>query len=311
MRISVIQSQQPFTYDPSDPGDYDLAKCQKLAQLGIDEGFDMMEAAAKDGSQFLVTIEAFNASVSPSDPRYNYAEIAEPLDGPLVERFGNLARRYGVYVVGGLYTSRGGKAYNSAVLFGPRGKIVGIHDKVHMPGDEGLHISPGESYPVFETEQGNVGMLVCWDMQYPEAARELALGGADLIALPTWGWENIYGLCRAYENGVTIATAMGIPFGGHLWDFCDPSCIVDNMGKILAQGSRTGSQIVTAEVDIRVEPAPQYGADAATGMKSMRQIRMAQRRPDTYRLITAARPPLYERYDTMQVPTKAGKKGIG
>lgn len=304
MKISAIQTQQRFTYDPRNPGDYDLAKCRHLAQETIDEGFQMMEAAARSGSQLLVTIEAFNASVHPSDTRYDFATIAEPLDGPLMERFGKLARQYGIYIVGGLYTGRNGRAYNSAVLFGPQGHIVGLFDKVHMPGDEGVYITPGDSYPVFATEHGNVGMLVCWDMQYPEAARELALGGADLIALPTWGWEKLYGLCRAYENSVTVVAAMGIPYGGHLWDFCDPSCIVSNMGVVLAEGTRTGSQIVTAEVDLRAEPAPQYGAETTTGMRSMRQIRASQRRPDTYRLITSPWPPLYDRYETMDTPEK-------
>jgi predicted amidohydrolase len=301
MKISVIQSTQRFHYDWQNPGDWDLDKCRRAAQPGVDEGLAMVEAAAKAGSQIVVTIEAFNATVHPNDPRYHFPAIAEPLDGPLIACFSALAGRYGVYIVGGLYTGRDDKAYNSAVLFGPQGCIVGVFDKVHMPGAEHWNITPGSAYPVFTTEHGNLGMLVCWDLQFPEAARELALAGADLIAVPTWGWEKRYGLCRAYENGITIAAAMGIPYGFPLWDFCDPSCIVDNMGRILAEGTRAGAQIVSAEVDLRAEPVPQYGADIWTGMHSMRQIRMAQRRPDTYRLVTAPRPPLFERYATMEL----------
>ena len=81
-------------------------------------------------------------------------------------------------------------------------------------------------------------------------------GGADLIACPTWGWENIYGLARAYENSVTIAAAMGIHAAG-LPDYCDPSCIVDNMGKIVAVSPyRDQNYLVIGDVDIKKGPAP-------------------------------------------------------
>ena len=296
MRISVIQSRQSFGYDPLHPGDYDLAKCRALAQEGIDQGFAMMGKAAADGADLIVTIEAFNASVSVSDPRYDYAEVGEPLDGPLVERFRQFAQAHGTYVVAGLYTRQDGRARNSAILFGREGRIAGVYDKVHLPLGEDAAFAAGDRYPLFETEHGMVGLLICWDVQYPEAVRALALAGADLVACPTWGWENIYGLCRAYENGVTIAAAMGVPFGQPIWEFCDPSCIVDSLGRILAAGNRCDAQIVTADVDIRAEPDFQYGADSSCGYRSMRHVRMAQRRPDTYDVLTADAPPLMSRY---------------
>jgi predicted amidohydrolase len=296
MKISAIQSQEKFTYWHKNPGDFDLAKCQRLAQEGMDEGFDMMEAAAKDGSGFLVTIEGFNRSITPGDERYHFADTAEPLDGPIIQRFCKLAGKYGIYIVGGLYTQKEGKVYNSGVLFGPDGLVVGVYDKVHLPLGEDLHFTPGDRYPVFETDYGTIGILVCWDMQYPEAVREISLAGADLIACPTWGWENIYGLCRAYENGVTVAAAMGVAYGGEIYECCDPSCIVSNAGKIIKAGTRNGPQIVTAEVDIRKEPPLQYSYENMTKVNSMRQIRMAQRRPDTYKSITADRPPILDRY---------------
>ena len=296
MRISCIQTEQALSYDPQDPGDHDLTRCRELSGAALDRGFALMEQAADDGADLVVTIEVFNASVSPDDPRYPLSQIAEPLDGPLIRRFGELAAGRGIYVVAGIYTSREGRVYNSAVLFGPEGRILGVFDKVHLPAGEERVITPGNAYPVFETEYGNIGMLVCWDLQYPEAARELALGGADLIVCPTWGWEKRYGLCRAYENGVSVAAAMGVPRGQEIWEFCDPSCIVSNMGMVLAEGTRSGDQIVTAEVDIRAEPAPQYGSGGITGWDSMRRIRMSQRRPDTYRLTTQGSPPLMDRY---------------
>jgi predicted amidohydrolase len=267
-----------------------------FAELEREEGFELVELAGKRGSHLIVTIEGFNESVSPRDSRYDFIDFAEPLDGPIVGRFSALAKKHHSYIVAGLYTRRNGKAFNSGVLFGPDGDIAGIYDKVHMPYDDDKYFTPGDRYPVFETEHGIIGVLVCWDMQYPEAVREIALGGADLIACPTQGWEPIYGYCRAYENSVSLAVAMYVPFARDLWEDCDPSCIVDNMGKVVAAAPRDGSQVVTAELDIRKEPDPQYGADEYTGMRSMRQIRMAQRRPDTYRLITRQSPPILSRY---------------
>lgn len=291
MLISVIQSKQRFDYDPTNPKDFDLEKCRAATNPMIEEGFDMIEKAAADGSKLIVTIEGFNSPLSVHDKRYSFLDIAEPMDGSMIKRFSKIAARYGSYIVAGIYTKRDNKVFNSAVLFGPAGKIVGIFDKVHLPAGEEWHVTPGDKYPVFETEYGNIGMLVCWDMQYPEAARELSLGGADIIALPTWGWENIYGLCRAYENSVYVAAAMGIPcLKNGLWDSNDPSCIVDNMGKILAVGGRNCFQIVTMEVDIKKEPQPQYGSGQITGLSSMRQIRAMQRRPDTYKLIVRNKP---------------------
>ena len=140
-------------------------------------------------------------------------------------------------------------------------------------------------------------MLVCWDMQFPESARELALADVDLIACPTYGWENIYGLSRAYENSVYIAAGM-CTYRHGLWPENDPSCIVDNMGRILAACERDCEGIAIADVDIKKEPATQYGSEKYYPSHSMRKTRFSQRRTEAYRLINKpnAETPLYKRY---------------
>ena len=296
MRISVTQTKRQFGYDPRHPDLPGLERIIAAAQIEMDQGFSLIDQAGQDGADLIVTVEGFNQSVSHRDPRFAFLDYTEPLDGPIAQRFAVLAKKHGTYIVAGLYTGRDGKAYNSAVLYGPDGGIVGIYDKVHHPNDDAQYFVPGNSYPVYETEYGNIAMLVCWDMQYPEAVRELALAGADLIAVPSMGWEGIYGYCRAYENCVSLAVSMYIPHDRDCWEECDPSCIVDNMGKIVAMAPRDGFQIVTADLDIRQEPAPQYGCEHYTGMNSMRQIRMSQRRPETYKLATASHPPIMDRY---------------
>lgn len=296
MKISVLQTKQDFYYGLNQLEEFPLERCLAAHAAAMDAEFARMETILQEGTKLLVTIEGLNWVVNPLDPRYHFADIAEPLDGPLMQRFCALSRKYEAYIVAGLFTSQNGKAYNSAVLFGPEGNIVGIHNKVHLPAGEELSFAHGDRFEVFETPYGNIGMLVCWDLQFPEAARELALLGADIIAVPTWGCEMKYVPCRAYENSVTLAVAMGMPGNGDL-DTRDPSCIVDNMGNVVAVGSRTQADVVTADIDIRKEPAPQYGSEAFTGWDSMRRTRLSQRRPETYRETARTVPPVMKRYD--------------
>lgn len=297
MRISVIQSRKPADYDPSAPGEYNLDRCRSLAQEAMEEGFRLMRSAAAGGADLIVTTEAFNASILLADSRYDLAQVTESIDGPIVRRLQAFARESGIYVVSGLYLSRAGKVYNTALLLSRDGVILGTYEKVHLPAEERRFLSAGSEYKVYETEFGTIAPLICWDLQYPEAAREVALRGADLVVCPTQGWENIYGLCRAYENSFTIAAAMRAECDGSIHPDCDPSCIVDNMGKVLAAASRNGVQVVTADVDIRKDPAPQYGSQQWTGLTSMRQTRLMQRRPETYTTIASADPPLSKRYE--------------
>lgn len=274
MKISVIQSKQRILYDVNNPGIYDYETCVRLSKESVDEGLKMTESAARNGAQLIVTIEALNIVTLPHDTRYPFLDTVEELNGQVFDRFSKLAGKYGIYIVGGLYNKRNGKAYNSGILFGPDGKIVGIYDKVHLAGGEKIGLTPGNSFPVFETNIGNIGILVCWDMQYPEAARELVLNGADVIVCPTWGWENIYGLSRAYENDIVVAAAMALPPNGIIEGLRSPSTIVHGSGSILAQGDLNRSCIVTADAELS-------GTKKENG-QTMRQIRLSDRRPETY-----------------------------
>jgi len=296
MKISVIQSQEILLYKKRDGTGIDYEKSIYERQKAIADGFDMVEEAARKGSNLIVTIECFNSPIVEEDSQERYADYFEHLDGPLVKRFSDIASEFKSYIVAGLNTIQSGKPYNSGILFGPDGKIENIYNKIHLTSLEEKLVTAGNKYIVHETEFGNIAILICWDMQYPEAAREVALRGADLIACPTLGWENIYGRCRAYENSVNIAAAMSVNHGGRVEDVCDPSCIVNNMGEIIATASRYAPQIVTAELDIRKEAPAQYGESERTGIDSMRHIRLIQRRPDTYTTISDPNPPLLKRY---------------
>lgn len=298
MKVSVLQQMPVYQYNQLTQKP-PLALLKQKSQQNMERCFEMLESAGREGADLAVTIECVNAHLSWADMRYPFGEVYEGLDGPLCERFARTAKRLGMHIVAGLYLSIEGRGYNCAVLFNPRGEIAGVHKKVHLPAGEEFQVTHGDRFEVFHTDIGNIGMLVCWDMQFPESVRELTLGGADLIACPTWGWENIYGLCRAYESSVYIAAAMGINRGTQpLPPFCDPSCIVDNMGRIVAAAGRTQEQVVTADIDPAKDPQPQYTSENYIDSFSMRKTRMSQRRPETYRLITQAvnATPLYRRY---------------
>ena len=296
MRIAVIQSKTVYSYDAGrEQPELPFLK-EKSAKM-LDNCFEMLEEARGKKAELAVTIETLNSVLGYGDTRWPLYTIHEGLDGPTCARFSDFARKNATHIVAGLILAFGDKAYNCGVLFNNRGEIAGVHKKVHLPAGEELQIAHGDRFEVFKTDIGNIGMLICWDMQFPEAVRELALGGADLIACPTWGWENIYGLSRAYENSVYIAAGMGIGFHG-LPECCDPSCIVDSMGNIVQAANRKDPQVIIADVDIGKEPAPQYGSEHFIKSRSMRQTRMSQRRPEAYRLITEPieNTPLYKRY---------------
>jgi predicted amidohydrolase len=119
----------------------------------------------------------------------------------------------------------GASAYNTAVLIDRQGVLVGKYRKVYLPREEvegGL--TPGQSYPVFDTDFGRIGLMICWDIQYADPARALALGGAELIALPIAGGNLTLGHARAIENHVFLVSSG--------YDY--PTEIVDPDGKTVA-----------------------------------------------------------------------------
>jgi predicted amidohydrolase len=170
----------------------------------------------------------------------SYADVAEHVPGPSTEFLGKYARAHRLHVVAGLYERDGRAIYNTAVLLGRDGQLVGKYRKVCLPREEidgGL--TPGKDYPVFGTDFGRVGLMICWDVHFPEVARELAAGGAEVLLLPIWGGNETLARARALENQVYLV-ASGYDF---------PTVIYDRAGKALATASKDPEVIVT-EVDL-------------------------------------------------------------
>ena len=138
----------------------------------------------------------------------SHAEAAEPVPGPSTEYFGRLAKKHDLYIVAGIFERVENVIYNTAVLLGPNGELVGRYRKLCLPREEILGgVTPGKGYPVFETRFGRVGMMICWDVHFPEVARGLAANGAEVIAMPIWGGNPKLAAARAIENQIHLVTS--------------------------------------------------------------------------------------------------------
>ena len=147
-----------------------------------------------------------------------------------------MARRKRAYISARIYERHGVAIYNTAVLMDREGKLAGKYRKVYLPREEiEGGITPGNDYPVFETDFGKVGMMICWDIQYADPARALALRGAELILTPIWGGNETLGKARAIENRVFIASSG--------YDY--PTQIMDPDGEILALAKDEGAVAFT------------------------------------------------------------------
>ena len=158
----------------------------------------------------------------------SYAEVSEPIPGPTTQRLGVLARKLRSYIVAGIYERVGEIVYNTAVLIDREGKVAGTYRKTHLPREEvEAGITPGDSYPVFKTDFGTVGLMICWDLQFPEPARALALKGAEVILLPIWGGSEVLAQARAIENHLFMITS----------SYDMKTFVVDPAGRVLAEAT--------------------------------------------------------------------------
>jgi predicted amidohydrolase len=181
----------------------------------------------------------------------SYAQVAEPIPGPTTTRLGEMARKKKAYVVAGIVEREGVALYNTAVLLDRAGELVGKYRKVYLPREEiegGL--TPGTDYPVFTTDFGKVGVMICWDIQYVDPARALAQRGAELLLVPIWGGNQTLGKARAIENRVFVASSG--------YDY--PTYVMDPDGEILALAREDGA-IAAASIDLNKRYTDQWLGD--------------------------------------------------
>jgi 5-aminopentanamidase len=183
---------------------------------------------------------------------------AEAIPGPSTEKVAEVCKELGVYMIFGLLEKSNDKLYNAAALIGPEG-LTGKYRKNHLPflGVDRFTDKGDNQFEVFNTPAGNIGIVVCYDITFPETGRCLALKGADIIAVITnWPRQRIYIAkhvinARALENHIYVAAAdrIGTERGGK---FLGMSKIVDVSGRTLASASMTKEEILYADLDLEL-----------------------------------------------------------
>lgn len=182
-------------------------------------------------------------------------DCAEPIPGPATRRLGDAAKKNNIWVVAGLTEQVGDTVYNTAVLLDRQGQLAGKYRKVHLPREEWKKgITPGDSYPVFQTDFGTIAIQICYDWFFPEPEAIFALKGAEIIFAPTWGntlpdedgrvnGESVFRV-RARDNGLYMVPST----------YDGDSLIIDPMGRILAS-SKGKSGVYWAEIDLNTREA--------------------------------------------------------
>ncbi|MEW5979768.1 MAG: carbon-nitrogen hydrolase family protein [Acidobacteriota bacterium] len=205
-------------------------------------------------------------------------KTAETIPGPLTAMLSEKARQYGMYVATSLHERAGATIYNTGILIGRRGEIVGKYRKVHLALEEGeMGVTPGGEYPVFETDFGKVGILICWDYWFSEPARLLRLNGAELLLLPIAGegdrlhWD-VISRARAIDNGVYFVTSSTVAESS--------SRIISPTGNVLAE-TNDEFGVAVGEIDLNREYRLLWLSVGAEG--EAKSLYIKERQPHTYK----------------------------
>lgn len=237
-----------------------------------------IEDLAKRGAQLIILQELHNSLYFCQTEDVNCFDLAEPIPGPSTDFFGELASRYGVVIVTSLFERRApGLYHNTAVVIDNDGTIAGKYRKMHIPDDpayyEKFYFTPGDlGFHPIDTAVGRLGVLVCWDQWYPEAARLMALQGAQLLIYPTAiGYESSdtpEEQARQREAWTTVqrghAVANGLPVitvnrVGHEPDpsgqtggiqFWGSSFVAGPQGELHYQASTDEEESIVVEIDL-------------------------------------------------------------
>lgn len=234
--------------------------------------------AATRGAQLVMLQELHTGLYFCQHESTELFNLAEPIPGPSTEYLGALARELGIVIVGSLFERRApGLYHNTAVVLERDGSLAGVYRKMHIPDDPGyyekFYFTPGDlGFEPIDTSVGRLGLLVCWDQWYPEAARLMALAGADLLLYPTaigWNpddpedermrqrdaWITIQ-RAHAVANGLSVIVANRTGFepdptgslqGSQFWG---SSFVAGPQGEFLAQAGTDQAQTLVVDVDL-------------------------------------------------------------
>ncbi|SFR48451.1 N-carbamoylputrescine amidase [Marinobacter daqiaonensis] len=260
--------------------------CSDSKDVSLSTSERLVRQAAAQGANLVVLQELHSTLYFCQTEDVEVFELAEPVPGPTTERLGALAAELGIVLVGSVFERRmNGVYHNTAVVFETDGTIAGIYRKMHIPDDPGFYekffFTPGDAtfnngqsgFTPIQTSVGKLGVLVCWDQWYPEAARLMALAGAEILIYPTAiGWDHTdepEEQARQLEAWVTVqrghAVANNLPVvapnrvgsepdpSGHTSgiQFWGNSFICGPQGEFLARADENSETVLIGEIDRR------------------------------------------------------------
>lgn len=235
-----------------------------------------VERCAKAGAQIISTQELFRSQYFCQSEDHANFKLAESIPGPTTDAFCKLARKHKVVIIASFFEKRASGLYhNTAAIIDADGSMLGIYRKMHIPDDplfyEKFYFTPGDlGFKAWQTRYAKIGVLICWDQWYPEAARLTAMQGAEILFYPTaigWhpgekaeygvnqhgAWETIQ-RSHAVANGcyVAVANRIGLetPIGGDGLEFWGQSFVAGTSGQILAKASVDKEENLLVPIDL-------------------------------------------------------------
>ena len=250
--------------------------CGADVQANVLKAVERTRMAASQGAQIICLQELFTSVYFCQVEDHKYFALAEEIPGPTTQLFADLAKELGVVIIASLFERRAAGLYhNTAVILDADGSYLGKYRKMHIPDDplfyEKFYFTPGDlGFRAWDTKFGRIGVCVCWDQWYPEAARLTALHGAQILFYPTAiGWhpsekaqygERQHSAWETVQRGHAIANGCYVvapnrvgheaPDGGDGIEFWGQSFIADPAGQILRRGSSDQEEIIVVDVDL-------------------------------------------------------------
>jgi N-carbamoylputrescine amidase len=246
-------------------------RCSDDPGENLERALARVEEAARSGARVVCLQELFRSRYPCQSEAPERFGLAEPVPGPTTEALSGLARARGITLVASLFERRAeGIYHNTAVVIDAQGRILGLYRKMHVPDDplyyEKFYFTPGDlGFRSFATREVDLGVLVCWDQWFPEAARLTALAGAQILFYPTaigWqfdegtdveaaqhdAWETVQ-RAHAIANGVFVAAVNRVGEEGEI-RFWGRSFVADPFGRVLACASSTEEETLLVDCDL-------------------------------------------------------------
>ncbi|HVM46701.1 MAG TPA: carbon-nitrogen hydrolase [Candidatus Acidoferrum sp.] len=251
------------------------AACGPEPDRNLRKTLAAVEDAAEKGAQIICTQELFRSQYFCQTEDHRHFQLAERIPGPSTEAFQAICREKRVVVIASIFERRAAGLYhNSAVIIDADGKLLGVYRKMHIPDDplyyEKFYFAPGDlGFRAWQTRYAKIGVLICWDQWYPEAARLTALQGAEVLFYPTaigWhpaekkalgqqqhsAWETVQ-RGHAIANGCYVAVPNRVgheKLAGKGIEFWGQSFVAGTSGQILAKASASDPQTLVVPLDL-------------------------------------------------------------